>query len=822
MGYAASSLRTRRNLADVPQHIIGDVRGVWSVIVPEESTNLVLNPSLEVNQTSWTLSHDGSSSFDRLTSESAFGAASGRLIRVGGTFGYVTTNSCAVSALSAVTLSAYVKTSNPSGVGITGFEYTSGAVFVRQTPSTMAKLANAWERLVVTTTVSATTAAIYLVFTSSANGTYYIDGAQVEAKAFPTTYIDGDQEGCVWVGTVHGSQSFRSGSTRKGGRVWNFRDFKFSVNAIVGAGAAALTTIATPYALTGGGFYQRSVAPPRSFQIVGGFECASDVEMHRLRQEMLDAVKPYATSESQQARLVYEPTNCLDSAGKKIVIDAVYTGGLEGNWTNDGGRENAAVGFQSFLPLAAFGKSEVDRAAALTVREAFTAGGNNLVRRNLRTGDFDDISSTLNSGIRDFVLDRAGGFYAGGPFTSPQTRIMRWDGSAYSALSTGANGEVHALTLSAANVLIAGGVFTSIGGVGVTGLAYWDGAAWNGGLGSVAGGSAAVYAIVTDSSGGIWIGGSFTSVNGVAANNIAYWTGSVWVAPDTGVSSSVFALALGSAGLYVGGGFTSVGSGPLAANGLALWNGSAWSNIGSVNGGGYVGDIVIAPDNRVYISGGFSSIGGVTAANIAVWNGSVWSALGSGVNGAVDTTTLLNDGTILVSGAFTSAGGLAASKSAIWNGSAWVWSDLYLVGSGAINATESDGLYEYYQGTAATTFWTSGSTTITDVAGTSVPEIRLSGPGTIYRIKNWTTGDEILFNLALLTGETAVLKLGSNPSFISSSRGNILSTILPSSDLSTFRLLPGTNYISCLANTASLAASIVWRDQFDSLDAASK
>jgi hypothetical protein len=59
----------------------------------------------------------------------------------------------------------------------------------------------------------------------------------------------------------------------------------------------------------------------------------------------------------------------------------------------------------------------------------------------------------------------------------------------------------------------------------------------------------------------------------------------------------------------------------------------------------------------VIVGGGFTTAGGLAAANIARWNGAVWSALGSGTNGTVRTLVTDPNGNTWVGGDFTIAGG---------------------------------------------------------------------------------------------------------------------------------------------------------------------
>jgi hypothetical protein len=99
--------------------------------------------------------------------------------------------------------------------------------------------------------------------------------------------------------------------------------------------------------------------------------------------------------------------------------------------------------------------------------------------------------------------------------------------------------------------------------------------------------------------------------------------------------------------------------------------------------------------------------------------------------------------------------------------------------------------------------------------------IRNLGAGTarLYQIANTTTGDGIYFNYVMQSGESALLNLQpGNRSFQSSARGNIFGMILPGSNLATFNLLAGTNYISHLNDGGTVETSFFWQPRGWSID----
>lgn len=99
------------------------------------------------------------------------------------------------------------------------------------------------------------------------------------------------------------------------------------------------------------------------------------------------------------------------------------------------------------------------------------------------------------------------------------------------------------------------------------------------------------------------------------------------------------------------------------------------------------------------------------------------------------------------------------------------------------------------------------------------PVFTATGPGRIYQLVNYTTRQFIRFDIDLQDGETVVLDLRpGKKTFISTFRGNVISTILSGSDVEDFYLAPGENNISILIDDASATASLTWDERHWSID----
>ncbi len=304
------------------------------------------------------------------------------------------------------------------------------------------------------------------------------------------------------------------------------------------------------------------------------------------------------------------------------------------------------------------------------------------------------------------TADGTPGLYAGGSFTADGgavgEHVAMWNGHSWSPLGSGLDGDVFALTVfdddeAGPNppLLYAAGAFNNSGGVFANRIAAWDGSTWSAlssGMNST--GVRALVVFDDDDSGpnppALHAAGFFTTAGGVVANRIAKWDGSSWSALGSGTSDGIHALAVfdddgagpNAPALYAGGAFLTASG--VDANRIAKWDGSSWSALGSgmdspvrtlavfdVDGAG-----PLLP--ALYAGGSFNNAGGNTANHVARWNGSSWSAPGSGTSGEVLAFSVFDDDgdgphlpKLVAGGKFTLAGGQSALRIATWDGASW-------------------------------------------------------------------------------------------------------------------------------------------------------
>lgn len=253
---------------------------------------------------------------------------------------------------------------------------------------------------------------------------------------------------------------------------------------------------------------------------------------------------------------------------------------------------------------------------------------------------------------------------AGGQFTSAggvsANNIAKWNGTSWSPLGSGTNTPVLALTIYN-NDLIAGGNFTLAGGIAASYVTKWNGTNWAP-LGS--GTSSPVYALKVYNN-DLIVGGTFIGAGGAGAKYVAKWNGTSWSPLGSGVEGSpsypnpsVLSFEIFHYSLIAGGCFQSAGG--LYANHIAGWNGSNWTSLGGGPGPSISCQVVY--NTLLYAGGQFLTIGRGT--------GGTWTTFASGLNGYTKSLLVINND-LYAAGAFTTIAGVSADRVARWNGTNW-------------------------------------------------------------------------------------------------------------------------------------------------------
>lgn len=286
--------------------------------------------------------------------------------------------------------------------------------------------------------------------------------------------------------------------------------------------------------------------------------------------------------------------------------------------------------------------------------------------------------SGANSGVEALAVLPGGDVVAGGSFTTiggqaTGNRVARYSISSgtWSSLGTGTNGNiVYALATLPDGDVLAGGNFSSLGGVTINriGRFDFDTQLWSDlGYGTQGGVVEAIQVLPT---GDLIVGGNIPRVAGITVNHIARYsaTTGLWSTMNSNFVSTgdrVSGLALAPDGsVIVGGIFTAGGKNRI---GRYHPDTNTWSSLGAgLNG--TVRAVAVLPGGDVIAAGDFTTAGGVPASRVARFNPttSTWSALGTtGVSGGfnyVNALTVLPNGDLIAGGSFTVAGGVAAAR----------------------------------------------------------------------------------------------------------------------------------------------------------------
>jgi len=234
------------------------------------------------------------------------------------------------------------------------------------------------------------------------------------------------------------------------------------------------------------------------------------------------------------------------------------------------------------------------------------------------------LSLDYGSGAQTF-LESEGDLLVGGRFVFAGDRraggLARWDGTGWSPVGGGTDGDVRALAYWN-GLLVVGGGFRHAGAVEAASIATWDGVQWRAlGAGFPNGGISAM----VDYNGTLIAGGYFNYSGERQVYNVARWDGTLWQPMRFGVWGGVEDLVVYDGDLLAGGnigwdGRTHVGP-------VVRWTGEVWETYGSIYG--TVNHLRIV-DGELYVTGWvrFSEPTSATHHRVARWDGVNWQPVG--------------------------------------------------------------------------------------------------------------------------------------------------------------------------------------------------
>jgi hypothetical protein len=162
---------------------------------------------------------------------------------------------------------------------------------------------------------------------------------------------------------------------------------------------------------------------------------------------------------------------------------------------------------------------------------------------------------------------------------------------------------LYALAVTSDGTLYTAGRFITINGVAATNIARWDGSGWSP-LGTGIDGDVLTLAIGSD--GAVYAGGRFGVAGGVPVQNVARWDGAAWSPLGNGLPGFIYVETLSpgpDGGLYATSRTNQVGR-------LDRWDGTSWSQLGGPFDG-IARPLAFGSGGRIFVGGGFTTAGGV-------------------------------------------------------------------------------------------------------------------------------------------------------------------------------------------------------------------
>lgn len=649
----------------------------------------------------------------------------------------------------------------------------------------------------------------------------------VEINRVPTTYIDGDLQGLVpnqypkayqWTGRAHDSTSIRSAQTRAGGYLVAMEDYGMSLATLVGLGLAQIEVISHPFSSLDGADFQDIVHLEREFSLAYFNQRGTSIGSRAARKVLHDILSRDNVGLRQPMKIMCYPVDDRgNQAGDWGSIVCTYTGGMEGNYATPYG----TIETVSFI-------QQQPHIRTRDVGDNQFAGDYTSVDRGMYrdlTGAWNAL--TANGSILTILQGDDGYTYFGGEFTNfggvtgadyfarfdPITNTFALAGSA-SAFVTAS---VKALEKDTQGRIYVGGNFTNVGDANGDRIVRYNPSSntftslstgINGGI---------VYDLTfSPSDNAIYIVGSFAaatafgvgSINRAVRWNISSSTGS---ALGTGLvaSNQVNTCEHVDGRIYVGGDITSLGG---VSGVFGYWDvaGAAWVVVAtSISASAFIFDTAAGNDGALYLVGDFTTIAGVSCNRAAKYDGANFTPLGDGLDQGAIGCFFDGSGVLWVFGSPTTAGGYPISSNvARWLGTEWASTDLVVPhGTGAVGAVHLHpqgyvfvGAQVAYTLLDTTPFQLKNTGTLETYPRFRVHNFSTTDTHTIYSFNNITSGKSVFVQYDLQPGEEVILNADPlNLYFTSSSGRDLLSELLPGSDMVGMAVQMGWSYLTVVA-----------------------
>lgn len=168
-----------------------------------------------------------------------------------------------------------------------------------------------------------------------------LDGFQVEAKPYPTTFISGTRRGnftglkeYYWNGNAHDSASTRLSSTTTGGKVIALSELGIDLLGLNGLGMLEIANTSQDLAMKQVSLYTGSNFENRQFELLLNINSTDHKDYLQKRNKLVQLVNPNKTPKQQPVRILFTLVDCGRKVSETVYIDSVYVGGLAGEFSN--------------------------------------------------------------------------------------------------------------------------------------------------------------------------------------------------------------------------------------------------------------------------------------------------------------------------------------------------------------------------------------------------------------------------------------------------------------------------------------------------------
>lgn len=180
--------------------------------------------------------------------------------------------------------------------------------------------------------------------------------------------------------------------------------------------------------------------------------------------------------------------------------------------------------------------------------------------------------------------------------------VATWDGNSWHSMGA-LNGYVNAM-IEFRGLLYVGGSFNTADGVSAKSVAAWNGSVWTsvgGGVGGDVNSTGSVLALAVDGT-TLVAGGDFSTAGGVPVVNAARWNGTAWGALGAGLGHPTISVYVRALAVFED---APIAGGVLVPDAVRRWDGSDWEPMSSLYGVA----MALTVHNGSLIAGGYFPTG---------------------------------------------------------------------------------------------------------------------------------------------------------------------------------------------------------------------